>query len=182
MADKPNYNELFAKLSDEQLQILARALSAENLVTIGEEPVTVASLAAACADMDLVDVVLPVSAHEDPSIMEVLMAKEVSKAPTAPPRTKRDKSSKEPRAKGGATTKVTVSDDRVILSVKPNPKKPDSKAFGRYALYKVGMTVSEFYKAGGTKGDVQWDGDREFITLGEPGSKPGEEPMAAAAE
>lgn len=47
----------------------------------------------------------------------------------------------------------------------PNPKKPGSKAFYRFALYKDGMTVSEFLRAGGTREDLRYDIDHKFIDI-----------------
>lgn len=69
-----------------------------------------------------------------------------------------------PRPKGAA---VRGSDKRVITSVAPNPKKAGSASHARYALYAVGMTVDQFVAAGGTTGDVKWDLQKGFITLGD---------------
>ena len=57
-------------------------------------------------------------------------------------------------------------DTRVItvLSEK-NPKKAASKSYKRFELYRNGMTVAEFIKAGGHAGDIDWDSKRKFITV-----------------
>lgn len=69
-----------------------------------------------------------------------------------------------PRAKGAAVAK---NDPRTIVSVAPNPKKVGSASHARYALYEVGMTVSQFVAAGGTTADVKWDLSKGFIALGD---------------
>lgn len=70
-----------------------------------------------------------------------------------------------PRPKGAAVAK---NDPRVVVSVAPNPKKVGSASHARYALYKVGMTVSQFVAAGGTTADVKWDTEKGFVVLGDP--------------
>lgn len=55
---------------------------------------------------------------------------------------------------------------QVIATVKTeNPKRKSSKSFQRYALYEPGMTVLQFIKAGGTRGDINWDVAHGHITL-----------------
>ena len=61
-------------------------------------------------------------------------------------------------------------DNRVIVSVAPNPKKITSASHARYELYKVGQTIDEFLKAGGTTADVNWDIDRGFVVVEAPGA------------
>jgi hypothetical protein len=60
-----------------------------------------------------------------------------------------------------------VTDPRVIVSVLPNPKRPGSASFDRYALYRVGMTVDEAIAAGVKREDIAWDSasSRKFIVL-----------------
>jgi len=62
-----------------------------------------------------------------------------------------------------------VTDPRVISYVAPNPKKPGSASFDRFALYRVGMTVNEAIAAGVKREDIAWDSDtkRNFIKFGE---------------
>ena len=38
-----------------------------------------------------------------------------------------------------------------------NPKRPNSMAAERFALYKTGMTVAEYVEAGGRSGDLHYD-------------------------
>jgi len=62
-----------------------------------------------------------------------------------------------------------VTDPRVIVYVAPNPKKPGSASFDRFALYRVGMTVNEAIAAGVKREDIAWDSEskRGFIKFGE---------------
>ena len=71
----------------------------------------------------------------------------------------------EKKAKAEAKRNALLS--RVItVLVQANPKKPGSKSFARFALYKTGMTIGEFEKAGGRAGDVNWDTKHNFISIG----------------
>lgn len=47
----------------------------------------------------------------------------------------------------------------------PNPKKPGSKAYERFARYVDGMTVSEALKAGLTREDLRYDVAHKFIDI-----------------
>ena len=61
-------------------------------------------------------------------------------------------------------------DMRVITRVTlPNPKRPGTAAWDRYALYRAPMTVSEYLSAGGRMGDVHYDLDHGFIDVALPG-------------
>lgn len=74
-------------------------------------------------------------------------------------------------AKAGETVKVVVGKTKVKaqltqkirLLVKENPKKPASEAWKIFALYRDGMTVEEFIKAGGKH--LKWDIDHGFVKL-----------------
>ncbi len=56
-------------------------------------------------------------------------------------------------------------DSRVITHVAENPKRPGSASHARYALYGVGMSVSDFIAAGGRRADVNWDLSHGFIRV-----------------
>lgn len=61
----------------------------------------------------------------------------------------------------------TYADDATIqVLVKDNPKKAGSASAKRFAIYKSGMTVAEFLKAGGTRADLAWDAKHEFVKIG----------------
>ena len=60
-------------------------------------------------------------------------------------------------------------DHRVIKSVIDyNPKSPGSKSYDRFALYRVGMTVSEFIAVGGLMNDIRHDTERGYIVVDVP--------------
>ena len=62
--------------------------------------------------------------------------------------------------------KGSAPDKRVITYVQThNPKRPGSRAHDAFCLYQEGITVEEFVKRGGTKGDVVWDLRKGFIEV-----------------
>lgn len=66
------------------------------------------------------------------------------------------------------STRLRVNLDAKITAIQENPKRAGSGAHARYALYKAGMTVGEFLKAGGIPADVHWDLKQKFIKLENP--------------
>lgn len=82
-----------------------------------------------------------------------------TKSAEAPARVREPQPARAPRQ--------SVTDPRVITAVVPNPKRPGSASFDRFALYRVGMTVNEAIAAGVKREDIAWDSDpsRRFITL-----------------
>lgn len=56
---------------------------------------------------------------------------------------------------------------KIRILVAKNPKKPGSKAWHRFNLYKDGMTTGEFLWAGGTREDLHYDTDpsRRYIEI-----------------
>lgn len=79
--------------------------------------------------------------------------KKAEAAPTAP------KTTRAPRNNG---PKV-AGDAKITLLRKDNPKRGASA--DRYKLYKSGMTVDDYVKAGGFRADIAWDMEREFIKV-----------------
>ena len=57
----------------------------------------------------------------------------------------------------------------IAVLVKDNPKRKNTHAFTRFALYKSGMTVDEYISAGGKLADVKHDIANEFISVTERG-------------
>lgn len=57
------------------------------------------------------------------------------------------------------------ADTDVIAVLVPNPKRPNSLSFARFAIYSTGITVAEFLERGGRRADLKWDADHEFIRL-----------------
>ena len=66
--------------------------------------------------------------------------------------------------KSGPGRKSAFSDDmKITVVAKENPKR--AKAAERFALYKNGMTIGEYVKAGGTMADIRWDVKQNFISV-----------------
>lgn len=88
-------------------------------------------------------------------------------APAAPPAATAPAAAKGVKgwAKAGATYHA---DDAVITAVTPNPKKPGTATYHRYANYAVGRTLAQVKKLGTTAGDILWDIPRGFITVAAP--------------
>lgn len=107
--------------------------------------------------LDQASVVLAMSRDVSPlgvKCIETLVGRPITRAaPPEPPR----------RAPRGAARRK--EDSRVITSVAPNPKRPGSAAATRYALYRVGMTVTEALWLGLRQDDIRHDAERGFITL-----------------
>jgi hypothetical protein len=53
----------------------------------------------------------------------------------------------------------------IHILCKENPKRSGTKAFGRFALYREGMTIQEYCDASGHRGDIPWDCSRGFISI-----------------
>ncbi len=68
---------------------------------------------------------------------------------------------------GGRTSRAgAFSDNSIIkLLVDKNPKRFGSKSYDRFNMYKDGMKVKDFLKAGGMREDLRWDSDRGFIEI-----------------
>ncbi len=59
-----------------------------------------------------------------------------------------------------------LADDMVIaMLVESNPKRPWGAAYKRFNLYREGMTVGEFLALGGTRSDLWYDQDHDFIRV-----------------
>ena len=54
-------------------------------------------------------------------------------------------------------------DAKIQVIVPKNPKREGSNGYKRFGLYKTGMTIREFLKAGGKTIDLDWDRERGFI-------------------
>ena len=67
------------------------------------------------------------------------------------------------QAKAKATNARLLRTITVLAAT--NPKKPSSKAYQRFALYRTGMTVGDYVKAGGRVGDIQYDTRHQFISV-----------------
>jgi len=63
-------------------------------------------------------------------------------------------------------------DAKIQVCVQKNPKREGSNGYKRFSLYKTGITIREFLKAGGKTIDLDWDRERGFIATQDK-EKPG---------
>lgn len=71
---------------------------------------------------------------------------------------------KEPKAPKEKAVKVVANlTKKITLLVDKNPKR--GKSAERFNIYKAGMTVQDFYAAGGLIADLNWDVNHKFIEL-----------------
>ena len=56
-------------------------------------------------------------------------------------------------------------DAKIQVKVPKNPKREGSNGYKRFGLYKTGMVIREFLKAGGKTIDLDWDRERGFIAV-----------------
>jgi len=64
-----------------------------------------------------------------------------------------------------ATTGESSEGAKITLLVDSNPKREGSAAHGRFEKYKTGMTVAAFLAAGGTRSDLRWDSERNYVRI-----------------
>ena len=62
----------------------------------------------------------------------------------------------------------TDDDQTITLLVTENPKREGSASRERFRLYRTGMTVKEYLQAGGSRADLRWDSQHNFIRLDAP--------------
>ena len=92
------------------------------------------------------------------------MSKKSKKAKAAP---KKAEAKKAPAKAAAAKGRPSQLKDNAVIRVlvAKNPKRPTSAAGQRFNLYKKGMTVAEFLKAGGWRADIRWDVKQGFVEL-----------------
>lgn len=179
------YTKYLSQMDEEQVATLWNACHEAGLVPdiLDSEEPDAQKLAELLQDVAHVDVVVACGDTLDSKILEILMSQPLTRnypEPTARPdkqagphirpngsrsdglKPKAPKVKAEPGTKGPAPS---PDDPRIISFVAPNPKKPSSAAFQRYALYSVGQSIADFIKAGGTKADVQYDLGKGFIKV-----------------
>jgi hypothetical protein len=91
-----------------------------------------------------------------------LHPKPYPKAPIAKPKDDQEKSRQASPASKPASR--TINSTRVLLTVKPNPKREGSAARDRYALYKLGQTEAQLLELGLWRSDFRHDTQHGFIT------------------
>lgn len=73
----------------------------------------------------------------------------------------------------GRSRHVPIPESHVIrLRVAENPKRAGSPSHRRFELYREGMTVKEFLKAGGRRADLAWDVEKGWIAVEAPPTLP----------
>jgi hypothetical protein len=78
---------------------------------------------------------------------------------------KKDKEPKVARESNGDGRRNKNAEKRITVLAEGNPKREGTATYGRFKLYKDGMTVAEFLKKGGTSADVTYDVEHKFIEL-----------------
>ncbi len=63
-------------------------------------------------------------------------------------------------------TNEITNETKITFTRKDNPKREGSKAHARFAKYMKAKTVGEYFELGGTKGDLKYDSEKEFIQIG----------------
>lgn len=85
-----------------------------------------------------------------------------AKAPAAP---KEKKAAKPRKFESNDTIHFAADKDGKKYGPDNNPKRPGSAAHKVFGLYKEGIKVSDFVKAGGSAGDIAWNVERKYITV-----------------
>lgn len=68
--------------------------------------------------------------------------------------------------KDNVKTRVRYTQSSIItVKVSANPKRKNTLAAKRFELYKSGMTIADYVKAGGRTGDINYDVIAGFITV-----------------
>lgn len=150
MLDK--YRPNFESLSEDEAVLIASRI--DDDATTGDE------LFEHCSERGLDQAAVVMSMARDAtatgvSALEKLVGKPIQR---------RAATASKPKAQRGP--RPVLRDDRIIrLLVDKNPKKVTSKAHAKFALYRDGMTVSEYREAGGTADEIKWDAERSFIRV-----------------
>lgn len=58
-------------------------------------------------------------------------------------------------------------ESKITFNTKTNPKREGSKSHSRFQKYMGSKTVQEYLDNGGTKGDLKYDSEKDFITITE---------------
>lgn len=178
------YAPNFAALSPDAEALVASALLRRHPKL---PPYTPGKLFRTCeeAGLDQADVVCALATEHSPlavQAMEILAGIPVkvgwpclqgpAPTPAEPAPAPAPKPNKTPKSAEAPARRVTAgtNDPRIITKIVPNPKRPGSASYDRFALYRDGMTVNEAIAAGVKREDIAWDShpSRNFITLEMP--------------
>jgi hypothetical protein len=164
----PRYHEAFCTLNAEQLSCcLAGLRTARNTIPEITDP---EEFLGYCISEHISQAEIVMSlAHQHTvaavSATEHLIMKPIDRRTAT--EVERERQLLTPRAIAApVSAREATTDTRLIrVLADRNPKRPGTAAHDRFALYVDGMTVAEFLRAGGTRGDLQWDQERCFIRL-----------------
>jgi len=70
---------------------------------------------------------------------------------------------------GNKKTRIHYNQHSIITVIATsNPKRKNTLSHKRFELYKTGMTIADYVKAGGRTGDINYDVIAGFITVSNP--------------
>lgn len=79
---------------------------------------------------------------------------------------------KETREMAGWQTSWFADTTPINWEVKGNPKRTHGKSYARFELYFGAETVKQYLEKGGTKGDLKYDWQHMFLSLGDGTESP----------
>lgn len=79
---------------------------------------------------------------------------------------------KETREMVGWQTSWNADETPINWEVKGNPKRAHGKSYARFELYYGASNVKEYLEKGGTKGDLKYDWQHMFLSLGNDTESP----------
>lgn len=99
-----------------------------------------------------------------PQAPKAVPSADAAAAPKVAKTPKEPKVPKEPKESN--FQKVYPDSAKISLLVAANPKRKGCKAYAIFDLYKDGMSVGDFIKAGGRYSALSWDTGHGFIKVG----------------
>jgi hypothetical protein len=143
----------FSTLSSEAVHFVAEYLKLPNGFLTGEDLYTYCTV----TGMSHADLVVP--------LVREIKATSVVEALIGHPITRKQKEVTSAIAKTRSPRTVRI-DNRIIAYLYPhNPKKPGTRAWRLWELYRLGMTADEFVEVGGRRSALRYDEAHGFIQL-----------------
>lgn len=98
--------------------------------------------------------------------VEKLIMRPIDRRSPAEVERERDASRPRPQPVAPVRSNEALTDGRIIrVLATENPKRAGTKSHERWKLYRDGITIAEYLRNGGTRGDLQWDQERGFIKV-----------------
>lgn len=173
MSNKPLQSEIFTKLSNAQSFFIAEIFDFVE-ADENDQPITGRDLLEMLLDADMYqqDVIRELMSRRDATkdeneirkleeIISILMGKEIYKAKLGESSFEEE----EKRRKKPTKKNNYKSDPRRVISVAPNPKRPNSSSYFRYNQWRVGETVDDAIARGLSHVDVAHDVKKGFVVL-----------------